>query len=308
MFIYPENLRAKPMLWLWELRDIGIIGIAFLLSVLALSQGAGMVPLVITVLFSFLTIRVDGSSILDFLRRAACFLILQQHLYGEHSDLLALSLKIGWTQNVIILEADLNLDERRWYLRATAQFGWSKAELKQKIDSASHLEIDLDESENTCYTDSKNTNLEPTTHEQDTLYLSWKYLQKPDGRVCNEGLGEESRAGEKIPDRVSSYKYRGNWQSGLSSGSSQTGGTWHQLFGQKSSSVIEQRLRAVRPVDWHGQCQPSEYVQNLRGRLCRQNAPPDGFYRPPRRNCRSVVHRQFRGNMAKCIGRLSGAA
>ena len=100
-------------------------------------------------------------------------------LYGEHSDLLALSLKIGWTQNVIILEADLNLDERRWYLRATAQFGWSKAELKQKIDSASHLEIDLDESENTCYTDSKNTNLEPTTHEQDTLYLS---RQEQDGK------------------------------------------------------------------------------------------------------------------------------
>ena len=229
-------------------------------------------------------------------------------LYGEHSDLLALSLKIGWTQNVIILEADLNLDERRWYLRATAQFGWSKAELKQKIDSASHLEIDLDESENTCYTDSKNTNLEPTTHEQDTFYLSWEYLQKPDGRVCNEGLGEESRAGEQIPDRVSSYKYRGNWQSGLSSGSSQTGGTWHQLLRQESSSVVEQRLREVRSFDWHGQCQPSEYVQNLRGRLCRQNAPPDGFYRPPRRSCRSLVHRRFRGNMAECIGRLSGAA
>lgn len=50
MFIYPENLKAKPMLWLWELRDIGIIGVGFLLSVLALSQGAGMIPLVITVL------------------------------------------------------------------------------------------------------------------------------------------------------------------------------------------------------------------------------------------------------------------
>ena len=90
MFIYPENLRAKPMLWLWELRDIDrksvIIGIAFLLSVLALSQGAGMVPLVITVLFSFLTIRVDGSSILDFLRRAACFLILQQQYYEWRLD------------------------------------------------------------------------------------------------------------------------------------------------------------------------------------------------------------------------------
>lgn len=29
MFIYPENLKAKPMLWLWELRDIGIIGVSF---------------------------------------------------------------------------------------------------------------------------------------------------------------------------------------------------------------------------------------------------------------------------------------
>lgn len=81
MFIYPENLRAKPMLWLWELRDIGIIGVSFLLSVLALSQGIGMIPLVITVLYAFLSIRLDGSSILDFLRRAACFLFLQQQRY-----------------------------------------------------------------------------------------------------------------------------------------------------------------------------------------------------------------------------------
>ena len=86
MFIYPENLKAKPMLWLWELRDIGIIGVSFLLSVLALSQGIGMVPLVITVLFAFLTIRVDGSSILDSLRRAACFLILHQQYYEWRLD------------------------------------------------------------------------------------------------------------------------------------------------------------------------------------------------------------------------------
>ena len=50
MFIYPENLRAKPMLWLWELRDIGIIGVSFLLSFLALAQGVGQPPLGITVL------------------------------------------------------------------------------------------------------------------------------------------------------------------------------------------------------------------------------------------------------------------
>ena len=39
MFIYPENLKAKPMLWLWLLRDIAVIGIGALLSVLALTQG-----------------------------------------------------------------------------------------------------------------------------------------------------------------------------------------------------------------------------------------------------------------------------
>ena len=86
MFIYPENLRAKPMLWLWELRDIGIIGVSFLLSVLALAQGVGMSPLVVTVLYAFLAIRVDGSSILDFLRRAACFLLLEQQYYEWRLD------------------------------------------------------------------------------------------------------------------------------------------------------------------------------------------------------------------------------
>ena len=75
------------MLWLWELRDIGIIGVSFLLSVLALSQGMSMIPLVITVLFAFLSIRVDGPSILDFLRRAACFLLLQQQYYEWRLDL-----------------------------------------------------------------------------------------------------------------------------------------------------------------------------------------------------------------------------
>ena len=80
MFIYPDNLKAKATLWLWELRDVAIIGVGFLFSVLAI-QGLGMVPLVITVLYAFLVIQMDGSSILDFLRYAVCFLILQQQYY-----------------------------------------------------------------------------------------------------------------------------------------------------------------------------------------------------------------------------------
>ena len=86
MYIYPENLKAKPMLWLWLLRDIAVIGVAALISVMALVRGVGMAPLVVTVLYAFLSIQVDGSSILDFLRRAACFLFLQQQRYEWRLD------------------------------------------------------------------------------------------------------------------------------------------------------------------------------------------------------------------------------
>ena len=68
-------------------RTGAVIGIGALLSVLALTQGLGMGLLVVTVLYAFLTIQVDGSSILDFLRRAACFLFLRQQYYEWRQDL-----------------------------------------------------------------------------------------------------------------------------------------------------------------------------------------------------------------------------
>ena len=81
VFIYPENLKAKPMLWLWLLRDVAVIGIGALLSFFALAQGLGLTPLVLTILYAFVSIQVDGSSILDFLHRAACFLLLRQQFF-----------------------------------------------------------------------------------------------------------------------------------------------------------------------------------------------------------------------------------
>ncbi len=85
MYIYPDDLRAKARLWLWELRDVAVIGIGFLLSVLALVQGLGMFLLVLTVLYAFLSIRMEGASILDFMRCAIYFLFLHQQYY-EWSD------------------------------------------------------------------------------------------------------------------------------------------------------------------------------------------------------------------------------
>lgn len=78
---YPDNLTAKAMLWLWELRDIGIIGVGLFISVLALTQTGIALPLVLTAVYAFLSIRFDGTSILDFLKYAAAFLITKQQFY-----------------------------------------------------------------------------------------------------------------------------------------------------------------------------------------------------------------------------------
>ena len=87
MFIYPDNLTAKAKLWLWELRDIAVIGISALLSVLALAKLGWVLPLVLTFLYGFLSIQLEGSSsILQFLYYAVRFLFLQQQLFDWRRD------------------------------------------------------------------------------------------------------------------------------------------------------------------------------------------------------------------------------
>lgn len=77
MYIYPENLKAKARLWLWELRDVAILGGVLLLAVFALVKGDTFAPLVFAAVYAFLSIRMEDASILDFLRYAVRFLFLQ---------------------------------------------------------------------------------------------------------------------------------------------------------------------------------------------------------------------------------------
>ena len=86
MYLYPENLTAQPMLWLWTLRDVAWIGTGLLLAVLALTQTGIALPLVLTAVFAFLTMRHEGSSILDFIRYAAAFLLTKQQYYEWRLD------------------------------------------------------------------------------------------------------------------------------------------------------------------------------------------------------------------------------
>ena len=61
-YIYPQNLKAAANMWLWSLRDFAIMGVAALL-------------------YGFLTIRMDDTTILDFIRYAGRYFITTQQYY-----------------------------------------------------------------------------------------------------------------------------------------------------------------------------------------------------------------------------------
>ena len=91
-YIYPQNLKAQAKLWFWNFRDIAIIGVALLVSVLSLTQIQFYLPMALTLVYAFLTIRMEESTVLEFIFRAAKFFLTTQQYYewkeesvGSHS-------------------------------------------------------------------------------------------------------------------------------------------------------------------------------------------------------------------------------
>lgn len=80
-YLYPQNLKATANLWLWGLRDFAILCIATLLSVLALVQLGFFVPAAVTLCFGFLSIRMDDTTVLDFMRYAVRYFISTQQIF-----------------------------------------------------------------------------------------------------------------------------------------------------------------------------------------------------------------------------------
>ena len=64
MYIYPDNLKASPMLFLWRLKDLAVIGIGALISIVSLSQTGFSIPLAVTLAYAFLAIRFEDTSVL----------------------------------------------------------------------------------------------------------------------------------------------------------------------------------------------------------------------------------------------------
>ena len=126
--------------------------------------------------------------------------------YEASPEIMRLAMNLGWTQNVAILEGCGSSEERAWYIRAALRFGWKKTKLLESIKTQAWLHSSLDEPMVSCYTGEKEISQESECDEENTLCMPWKYLPQPDGRVCDEGLGQEGWIGIAIPYRISGHQ------------------------------------------------------------------------------------------------------
>lgn len=80
-YIYPENLKARPMMWFWSLKHFVILSVGALLSVVCLIYLRKVFPCAAVLVYGFLTISIDEATILDFLKYAVRYFITTQQLY-----------------------------------------------------------------------------------------------------------------------------------------------------------------------------------------------------------------------------------
>ena len=93
--------------------------------------------------------------------------------YENYPAPLRRAMELGWIQNVVIMEADLTMDLREWYMRAAKQFGWSKAELIANIEARAYENISLEIDEEVCYNEEKTENSETTV-----LMIAFRMIQR----------------------------------------------------------------------------------------------------------------------------------
>lgn len=80
-YLYPQNLKAAAYLWLWSLKDFTILGVSLLLSIVVLVQFRWLIPIAVTLCYGFLTIRMDETTILDFIKYSVRYFLSTQQYY-----------------------------------------------------------------------------------------------------------------------------------------------------------------------------------------------------------------------------------
>ena len=186
--------------------------------------------------------------------------------YKSSPDLMDEAMQIGWTQNLVIMESALSLDERAWYIRAARRYGWSKQELTQRIAEDAHMDhtLSLDTPLDPCYTDPGETEAEENGI-QDAFLLP--------------------------------LHQRGTGQTRQSPGPPRARRTRRRLRQRNSAAAHTRGLSALRSADWHGRRKHVGYAPHLRPK----NPSADRTRRTSRfRNIRLLVYPRFQGDLARC--------
>jgi len=100
-------------------------------------------------------------------------------LYGGMPELLCEALHLNWTQNMVIMEAELVAEERYWYIQQAAAQNLSKSELLRIIEDSVYLESVLDEKVDVWYNEDNDEISERTQYEEYPVYLPRQYPKKP---------------------------------------------------------------------------------------------------------------------------------
>ena len=74
-------MRTEAKLWFWGLRDIMILAVALTISVVSWAKLNFIIPAALTLIYGFLSMRLDECSVLGYIKRAASFFLTTQQYY-----------------------------------------------------------------------------------------------------------------------------------------------------------------------------------------------------------------------------------
>lgn len=229
--------------------------------------------------------------------------------YENVPELTRLAMKIGWTQNIVILEACKTTKERAWYFVSVLEHNWTKTELLRKIQNEIWLNSGLDEVWDSCYTKENIMILEHQKNDKDSFHQSLEYMPKSSGRIYHEEIGTKSWTGGTNSNRFGSDQSRGDWMPRRFTNSSAPKRARDRLLLQNCSETAERRLRQMRFADWDGSRESPRYVPYLWRRFRWEDAPLDGVRRSAGPGgSRSLVHRRLRVHLEGCASRVPRVA
>ena len=74
-------MRTEAKLWFWSLKDVIILAIALTLSVVSWAKLNFIVPAAMTLVYGFISMRLEETSVLDYIRRAGRYLLTTQQYF-----------------------------------------------------------------------------------------------------------------------------------------------------------------------------------------------------------------------------------